>query len=509
MAINDIVVVGAGPSGLAAAHEAVGYGASVSVLERLDRVGGLARTIEYGGNRFDIGPHRFFTRNEGVAALYLKVLGNDVVRVPRLTRIVYGGKYFNYPLTPLNALSGVGVAASAGILGSYTAARARRWTRPQQVDTFEDWVVDKFGRRLFEMFFKTYTEKVWGIPCTQIGADWADQRIKGLSLGTAITHAIFKSKSRVVKTLVDEFSYPRLGAGQAYEKMSAQVSSRHSSTVLLGTTAKYIRREGALVRAVGFVDADGKIGEAEGRQFLVSAPLTDLIDMITPPVPAQVADACRALRYRNHVGVNLVVEGNPFPDNWIYVHAKEVAMARIANYRNFSPQMSSNPAVSPLTVEYFAFENSSLWNADDESLVQRAIAELSQMKILDRDRVTDGFVVRNAKAYPVIEIGYAAHIEIIRAYLNQFQNLLPIGRSGMFKYNNQDHAMATGLLAARTMLGVGRFDPWLVNIDAEYHEGGQSQWDAPKATREPTALVRHGRADLGASATANAQTPSA
>lgn len=508
MTTNDIVVVGAGPSGLAAAYEAVGYGASVSVLERLDRVGGLARTIDYKGNRFDIGPHRFFTRNEDVASLYLKVLGDDVIRVSRLTRIMYGGKYFNYPLTPLNALSGVGVAASAGILGSYAAARTRRWARPQPVETFEDWVVDKFGRRLFDTFFKTYTEKVWGVSCTQIGADWADQRIKGLSLGTAIAHAIFKSKSGGVKTLVDEFSYPRRGAGQAYEKMAAQVSGRHLSTVLLGATAKYIRREGTLVRAVGFVDADGKVGEAEGRQFLVSAPLTDLIDMITPPVPAQVADACRALRYRNHVGVNLVVEGNPFPDNWIYVHAKEVAMARIANYRNFSPQMASSPGVSPLTVEYFTFANDNLWNADDQSLVQRAISELSRMKMLDRDRVMDGFVVRNAKAYPVIEIGYAAHIEIIRAYLNQFRNLLPIGRSGMFKYNNQDHAMATGLLAARTMLGIGRFDPWLVNIDAEYHEGGRSQWDAPKAAREPTAPGRHGCPRLGASATPAAKTPS-
>jgi protoporphyrinogen oxidase len=217
---------------------------------------------------------------------------------------------------------------------------------------------------------------------------------------------------------------------------------------------------------------DGYAGryEVEGRYFLVSAPLTDMIEMMHPSAPPEVLSACCALRYRNHVGVNLIVEGNPFPDNWIYVHSKEVGMARIANYANFSQAMSGRPAISPLTVEYFCFPHDHVWCATDATLIERAKRELAHMKILRPDQVLNGFVERSDKAYPVIEIGYERHIATIKGWLDQFHNLLPIGRSGMFKYNNQDHAMATGLLAARTALGVQRFDPWLVNIDAEYHE---------------------------------------
>ena len=226
------------------------------------------------------------------------------------------------------------------------------------------------------------------------------------------------------------------------------------------------------VCAIEVDDGHARRYEVEGRYFLVSAPLTDMIEMMHPSAPPEVLSACRALRYRNHVGVNLIVEGHPFPDNWIYVHSKEVGMARIANYANFSPAMSSRPGISPLTVEYFCFPHDQVWDAPDDALIERAKRELAHMKILQPDQVLKGFVVRSDKAYPVIEIGYERHIATIKGWLDQFQNLLPIGRSGMFKYNNQDHAMATGLLAARTALGVQRFDPWLVNIDAEYHECG-------------------------------------
>jgi protoporphyrinogen oxidase len=473
--MNDIVIVGGGPSGLAAAYEAVGHGARVTVLERLDRVGGLARTLDFEGSRFDIGPHRFFTKNEEVHSLFLRVLGEDVVHVPRLTRIFYNDTYFNYPLTPLNALFGVGVLPSVAAVVSYMAARGRRAAHIGKIESFEDWVVDKFGRRLFEMFFKTYTEKVWGIPCSQIGADWAGQRIKGLSLSSAIANALYKPKGKVIKTLVDEFVYPRLGAGQVYEKMAGLVVGRRGSDVITGATVQRIRRDGMCVRAVATEQSDGRVQEVEGRYFLVSAPLTDLVQMMDPAAPPEVRNACNALRYRNHLGVNLVVEGRPFPDNWIYVHSSDVAMARIANYCNFSPAMASRPGISPLTVEYFTFPGDGVWDAPDAALIDRATRELTQMKIIRRDQVLGGFVVRSDQAYPVIEIGHEGHINTIRNWLSQFENLLPIGRSGMFKYNNQDHAMATGLLAARTALDIGRYDPWLVNIDAEYHEAGPAR----------------------------------
>jgi protoporphyrinogen oxidase len=482
--MDDLVIVGAGPSGLAAAYEAVGRGAKALVLECLDRVGGLSRTTNFEGSRFDIGPHRFFTKNQEVHGLFVKTAAEDLVNVPRLTRIFYKNQYFNYPLTPLNALFGVGVWSSLSILSSYTAVRARRALGDPSIENFEDWVVDRFGRKLFETFFKTYTEKVWGIPCTQIGADWAGQRIKGLSLTTAIINALFKPKKKVVKTLVDEFVYPRLGAGQLYEKMAANVT-RSGSRVITGARVTRIRRDNCRVTAVEVEDAGGQCYAVEGRQFLVSAPLTEMIEMMTPEPPPEVLIACHALRYRNHVGVNLVIEGRPFPDNWIYVHSKEVGMARIANYANFSRDMAGRPGLNPLTVEYFCFRGDEVWDAPDHVLIERAKRELAHMKIVRPDQVLSGFVVRSDKAYPVIEIGYERHIATIKGWLDQFHNLLPIGRSGMFKYNNQDHAIATGLLAARTALGVQRFDPWLVNIDAEYHEYGPAH-RAPAGVTAPT-----------------------
>jgi protoporphyrinogen oxidase len=468
---EDLVIVGGGPSGLAAAHEAICHGAKALVLERLAVVGGLARTTVFEGNRFDVGPHRFFTKNEEIRGLFVKTVAEDLLTVPRLTRIFYNNKYFNYPLSPLNALLGVGFLTSFSIMSSYTMARARRAVVEPPIENFEDWVVDRFGRQLFETFFKTYTEKVWGIPCTEIGADWAEQRIKGLDLRTAVINALFKPKNKVIKTLIDEFFYPRRGAGQLYEKLAANIM-RAGSRVVTGARVTRICRNDLQVTALEVEDASGQHYAVDGRQFLVSAPLTEMIEMMSPEPPSQVLAACRALRYRNHVGVNLVVEGNPFPDNWIYVHSKEVGMARIANYVNFSAEMAAQPGLNPLTVEYFCFSGDDLWDAADDALVERAKRELVYMKILQPDQIINSFVVRSDQAYPVIEMGYRNHVATIKRWLDQFENLLPIGRSGMFKYNNQDHAMATGLLAARTALGVAKYDPWMVNIDAEYHESG-------------------------------------
>ena len=272
---------------------------------------------------------------------------------------------------------------------------------------------------------------------------------------------------------MDEFVYPRGGAGQAYEKMAVIVEG-HGGNVLTGANVTRIRREGMRVCAV-VVERDG-LGPltVEGRYFLVSAPLTELVEMVVPAAPPEVLRAARALRFRDHIGVNLVARGRPFTDNWIYVHCNTVAMARIANYRNFSPHMAGEADVSPLTIEYFVFDGDPISRATDEQLISRATDELAATGLVSRDRVLSGFVVRSAKAYPVIEIGHRQHVETIKAWVDQFENLLPIGRSGMYKYNNQDHAMATGLLAARTALDLGSFDPWLVNIDAEYHEAGSA-----------------------------------
>ncbi len=469
--MKRVVIIGGGPSGLAAAHEATRRGASALVIEKLDRVGGLARTLDRDGSRYDIGPHRFFTTNVEVRNLFVDVLGEDLVRVSRLTRILYGGKYFNYPLTPFNALFGLGVGNSVAILASYAQARMRRLFGASRIESFEDWIVDRFGGRLYRVFFKTYTEKVWGIPCDRIGADWAAQRIKGLSLSTAIFNALYKPKKKI-KTLVDEFMYPRLGAGQLYQKMARQATER-GAEVWRDATVTAIHHRDNVVTGIRLMTHDEE-RDVTGDYYLCSAPLTEMLEMMDPPPPGDVLAACRSLRYRNHIGVNLNVQGVPFPDNWIYVHAPEVRAVRITNYRNFSPAMAADSGISPLTVEYFCFPEDGIWEMSEAELVKLATDELSRLGMAGPGRVLSGFVVRSEKAYPVIEKGYEEHIACIRRWLATFTNLLPIGRSGMFKYNNQDHAMATGLLAARTALGLGKFDPWNVNIDGEYHEAGDA-----------------------------------
>jgi protoporphyrinogen oxidase len=473
MTEKRIIIIGAGPAGMAAALEATRLGARPLIVEKLDRVGGLSRTVERDGNRFDIGPHRFFTLNEEVRALFAELCGEDLVRVPRLTRISYRNRYFDYPLTPVSALLGLGLAPSVRVLASYAGTRLRHLAAPPTIASFEDWVIDRFGRRLYETFFKSYTEKVWGIPCRRIGADWAAQRIKGLSLATAVAHALFGSRKGVVKTLVDEFVYPRLGAGQLYEKMADAVL-RLGGKVVTDTEVLRVSRNGFEVNSIYCRGAMGSF-ELHGDFFLSSAPLTELIGRLDPPPPPEIVAAARSLRYRNHIAVNLVASGPaPFPDNWIYVHSAELRMARIASYANFSKDMAAGPGLHPLTVEYFCHPDEEIWRQPDAELFALAIGELRRIGITG-GAVTGAFVVRSEKAYPVIENGYREKIAIIKAHLDRFENLLPIGRSGMFKYNNQDHAIATGLYAARTALGMGRFDPWQVNIDGIYHEGGAAQ----------------------------------
>ncbi|MEG3639858.1 FAD-dependent oxidoreductase [Magnetococcus sp. PR-3] len=471
--MSTVVIIGGGPSGLAAAQEVQKRGGQPVVLERLDIPGGLSRTLRHDDCRYDIGPHRFFTRNQEVHQLFVDMGGDSIIHVPRLTRIFYGDTFFNYPLTAMNALTGMNPTKSAHIMLSYAYARIKDRVSPQEIKTFEDWVVNRFGRGLFETFFKTYTEKVWGIGCEEIGADWAAQRIKGLNLLTVIKNALFQNAQKgQVKTLVDEFIYPRLGAGQVYENMADHVS-HHGGGVHLQHTTKRIIRDGFKVKALVCDTPDGE-QEIAGDFFLSSAPLTEMLAMFSPEPPPEVLQAAQSLAYRNHIGVNLKVEGQLFKDNWIYIHDSRVAMARIANYRNFSPDMSPRAEINPLTVEYFCFSHDAVWQQDDRRLIELATEEMVRIGLIKPNQVVDGFVQRNAKAYPVIRKGYQDHIDTIRSWLGQMENLVPIGRSGMFKYNNQDHAMMTGLIGARIAMGEKQLDPWNVNIDAEYHEGGEA-----------------------------------
>ncbi|MFQ5809810.1 MAG: FAD-dependent oxidoreductase [Armatimonadota bacterium] len=472
--MSDAVIIGAGPAGLAAGYELSRHGANVVILEKLEQVGGLSRTTERHELRWDIGPHRFFTKNAEIRQLWRDVLGQDLLSITRLTRVFYQSAYFEYPLKIGNVLSGLGPLACLGIVASYLSARSRQALAPIDPANFEEWVALQFGRRLYETFFRTYTEKVWGIPCTRIASEWAGQRIKGLTLWTALVNAVLKPKAKSIKTLVDEFLYPRLGAGMLYQRMAQRIEER-GGRVILGREAVEIRRDDGVVRSVVAVGPGAEREEYETSFLLSTAPLTHLVDGVVPAPPDAVVAASRKLRFRGHISVNIEISGRAFPDNWVYVHSPEVQLARVADYCNFSEHMGNSGRGRPMTVEYFSFVDDETWRRSDDELIEIAQDELVQLGMISRGQVRTGFVLRSPFAYPTLEIGHERHLACVKSWLGSLRNLQTIGRAGMFKYNNQDHSILTGLLAARAVLGLGQYDPWLVNTDAEYHEAGEAR----------------------------------
>ncbi len=467
-AVIPVVILGAGPAGLTAAYELAKAGLTSTTLEAGDTVGGLSKTVLYKGYRFDIGGHRFFTKVPAVEKLWHEILGDDLLQRSRLSRIHYNGKFFSYPLKPLNALTGLGIFETVRCIASYGMARLS----PQlPEDDFATWISNRFGRRLFEIFFRTYTEKVWGIPCDKIQAEWAAQRIQGLSLATAIKNAIFgetaKRRGDVVKTLIDEFAYPRHGPGMMWERTTELVEHMGSSVVMKSPVTRIHWDE----TGVGRIEAGGR--SYAGRHFISSIAVLDLIEALSPAPPPEILEAARRLRYRDFLTVALILRRTGlFPDNWIYIHDSAVAMGRIQNFGNWSPEMVPDPETSCLGLEYFCFEGDSLWSSSDEDLIERGKREIGQLELADPADVTDGAVVRMRKAYPIYDRDYAAAMDIMRAFLAKLPNLQLVGRNGMHRYNNQDHSMLTSMLAVRNILGA-RYDLWKVNVDQEYHEQGE------------------------------------
>ena len=461
----DVVIIGAGPAGLTAGYELSKSNKKVLILEKKDQVGGLAETKVFGEYRYDIGPHRFFTKNREVYDLFIKMLGDDAVRVNRKTRILFKNAYFDYPLSPVNALFGLGLLESIQIGFSYIFARIKGYLKLSKIENFEDWVIDKFGKKLFNNFFKNYTEKVWGIDCKLIGKDWAAQRIKGLSLSTAIKFALFPNSKKKPKTLIDVFYYPRLGAGMLWEKFEEYLINNGIS-VQKNSYVKSVKEYENKQVLTYFENDNQKTISAD--HILFSNPLLNFIKFYNPTVPSNVLTSANKLEYRNHISVHITVDKKLFDDNWIYIHSPDLKMARIADFTNFSDAMSKDGEY-PLTLEYFCFSDEKIWNQDNSEIIEFALDELK--KIFTQEfNVIHSDVTRNPKAYPVIKTGYEEDINVIKDWLATKDNITAIGRSGMFKYNNQDHAMATGLYAVRTLLGEGNFDPWSVNVDGEYHE---------------------------------------
>jgi protoporphyrinogen oxidase len=488
----DVLVIGAGPAGLTAAYCLTKETPSVLVIEKDPiYVGGISRTVRYKDFLFDIGGHRFFSKAKEVVDLWQEILPDDFIARPRLSRIYYGGKYYSYPLSAFEALGNLGLVTSAACMLSYACAKATPIAAPK---SFHEWVRNQFGERLFQIFFKTYTEKVWGMSCDEISADWAAQRIKGLDLRVAVTNALKRSlglgKNKkkaapgddVVKTLIETFQYPRRGPGMMWEAAAVQIKQRGGRIVMGRELAGLSWDSGRRLWTIEATTADGATETYTARHVISSAPVRELVAKISPR-PISLLHA-RALRYRDFLTVALMVDKpDLFPDNWIYIHDPSVKVGRVQNFRSWSPEMVPG-GMTCLGLEYFCFEGDGLWNARDEDLIALAKREIAQIGLVTAADVVDGCVVRQPKAYPVYDEDYRDHVATIRRDLEgSYPTLHLVGRNGMHKYNNQDHAMMTAMLTARNILAGERiYDTWQVNEDAEYHEAGAAGAQAALAS---------------------------
>lgn len=470
MTKDRIIIIGAGPAGLGCAYKLTTSGKknlNLVVLDKNSRPGGLARTTKYKGHFFDIGPHRFYTKNQEVFNFWKEILGKDLLKVNRMTRVLYKDKLFNYPIQFRDALPKLGMReALRGVFYFFYDSIHLKKIAPR---TFEQAITKSFGRIFYQKFFKTYTEKVWGIKCNKIGSEWASQRIQGLNLPEIIKTALFGEKFRKATSLISSFYYPKKGAGQLYEKLTKKLESR-GVEIALRTEAVEINYSRNKITNVAYL-YKGKLCRLKTNYVFSSIPITSFILAMKPAVPEAVIEAAEQLQYRDHITVNLIIGGiKIFPDNWIYVHSPELKIARIANYSNFLPKKTRNKKTTPISVEYFSFEGDELWSLSDRELIRLATSELLKTGLIENLSVRDGFVVRESKSYPAYYLGYQKQFNVLKNYLKSFQNLQLIGRAGIYKYDNQDHATYSGFLAARNFLYGEKNDLWKINKDAEYLE---------------------------------------
>jgi protoporphyrinogen oxidase len=469
---HDVVIIGAGPAGLTAAYMLTKRGVAPTVLEADTVVGGISRTAVRDGWRFDIGGHRFFTKVKPVNDLWFEILGRDeFLRRPRMSRIYYRGKLYDYPIKPANALKNLGPVEAVRCGFSYLYARVRP---PSDQSTLEGYIVANYGRRLYNHFFKTYNEKVWGVPASEIASDWGAQRIKGMSLFAAVWEPIRakiagrRDPSKQVTSLIEEFNYPKYGPGQMWERCTELVTDKGTKVVFDSNVTRIEHADGRAVAVIA--ESSGVSNRYECTDVISSMPISALLEAMDPPVPPDVTTAAEALRYRDFMTVALVVpEEYGFPDTWIYIHDPDVEVGRIQNFSSWSPYLVKDGRTC-LGLEFFVQEGDEMWTKSDADLVEQGKRELQHLNLVDASKVEDGYVVRMPKAYPFYDWEYKENVAVLRKWLEEHTpNVHPVGRNGMHRYNNQDHSMYTAMLSVENIFGADH-DVWSVNVEEEYHE---------------------------------------
>jgi protoporphyrinogen oxidase len=469
----EILIIGAGPAGLTAAWEAEKHGIKTLILESDKEIGGISRTVEKNGWRFDIGGHRFFTKVDEVYKIWDEILDKeDFLMRPRMSRIYYKNKFYDYPLKASNALFNLGIIEAIRCVLSYFYVRLNP---PKNQDNFENWVAARFGWRLYNIFFKTYTEKVWGVDARTIGSDWASQRIKNLSLMKAILNAFQINKSgEIITTLIDKFKYPKYGPGMMWETAYRKLLDKDHKILLSSKVVSIDKNNDTYEVTI----QSGEVFEA--KNILSSMPLAHLPKTINPKPNNNIIESGENLKFRDFLSVALVIdEEDAFPDNWIYIHDPGVKVGRVQNYGSWSPYMVKEGKTC-LGLEYFVNIGDELWTMDDKDLINLAIKELEKLSLINKDSTHEGYVVRMPKAYPVYDLDYSNNIETIENWLSKdHKNIFPIGRNGMHRYNNQDHSMMTAVLSIRNILLGETNDIWKVNVEEDYHEEVKSGRSAP------------------------------
>ena len=481
----EVVVIGAGPAGLTAGWELVKRDVPVTIIEGDSVVGGISRTAQRDGWRFDIGGHRFFTKVPEVEKLWHEILPDaDFLLRPRSSRIYYDGKFFDYPLKATNALGNLGLIEAARCIGSYAAARVRP---PADQSNYENWLVARFGWRLYRTFFKTYTEKLWGVQVSEMPSDWAAQRIKSLSMTNAIVNAVLpKRNQKEITSLIEEFQYPKFGPGMMWETATDKIVKQGGRVIFEEKVRKIHHADGRATGVTTVVTGGygpgagapessrtdvGSEYQYTGDEFISTMPFSSLVRVMDPPAPEHVLAAANALKYRDFLTVALVVpESAGFPDNWIYIHSPTVKVGRIQNFASWSPYLVKDGKTC-LGLEYFVFEGDETWSASDEELIRLGTRELVELGLIRASQVEQGFVVRMPKAYPYYDMDYKKNVDVIRAWLAEnAPNVHPVGRNGMHRYNNQDHSMLTAMLTVENIVDGTRHDVWEVNVEEDYHE---------------------------------------